>query len=159
MSVEERPARDLTNDLMVSGYRLLLDRRYHADDHTWARQEGDLIRIGLDDLGQATTGDLAQIALRRAGEHVRHGEELGTLEAQKYVGPLRSPVCGEIVATNEAAARGPRVVNEDPYGLGWLVLLRPEEHDDLAGLVGPDEAPAWFAKKADGFRREGVLSE
>ncbi len=155
MSVEERPA----EDLIVSGYRLLLDRRYHADDHTWARQEGDLIRIGLDDLGQATTGDLAQVALGRVGGRVRHGEELGTLEAQKYVGPLRSPVCGEIVATNEAAARRPHVVNEDPYGEGWLVLLRPTEHDDLARLVGPAEAPEWFARKADGFRREGVLAE
>lgn len=159
MSVEERPAQDLSKELRVSGYRLALDRRYHADDHTWARQEGDLIRVGLDDLGQATTGDLAQIALHRAGERVRHGEELGTLEAQKYVGPLRSPICGEIVETNEEAARSPRVVNEDPYHRGWLVLLRPTEHDDLAGLVGPDEAPAWFATKADGFRREGVLAE
>ncbi len=155
MSIEEGQALET----VVGGYRLRLDRRYHADDHTWAREEGDLVRIGLDDLGQATTGDLAQIALRRVGERVRHGEELGTLEAQKYVGPLRSPVCGEIVATNEKAARSPRIVNEDPYGEGWLVLLRPAEHDDVASLVGPQEAPAWFAAKADGFRREGVLAE
>lgn len=155
MSIDERPA----EELMVSGYRLRPDRRYHADDHTWARPEGDLIRIGLDDLGQATTGDLAQVALARVGQRVRHGEEIGTLEAQKYVGPLRSPVCGEIIATNDAAARSPRTVNEDPYGEGWLVLMRPMEHDDLAGLIGPDDAPAWFAKKVDGFRREGVLAE
>ncbi|MEX2046702.1 MAG: glycine cleavage system protein H [Chloroflexota bacterium] len=155
MSIEEGRALDI----MVSGYRLLLDRRYHADDHTWARQEGDVIRVGLDDLGQATTGDLAQIALRGVGERVRHGEELGTLEAQKYVGPLRSPICGEIVATNDVPVRSPRVVNEDPYGEGWLVLLRPTEHDDISGLVGPREAAAWFAAKADRFRREGVLAE
>ena len=146
-------------DMRVSGYRLRLDRRYHADDHTWARREGELVRIGLDDLGQATTGDLAQVALHHVGTNVRHGEEAGTLEAQKYVGPLRAPICGEIVATNDVAARAPRVVNEDPYDEGWLLLLRPTEHDDLAGLVGPDEAPAWFAAKADMFRRQGVLAE
>lgn len=155
MSIQERPG----DVRMVGGYRLALDRRYHADDHTWARREGDLVRIGLDDLGQATTGDLAQIVVGGAGRTVRHGEEMGTLEAQKYVGPLRSPICGEIVAVNEEAARSPRVVNDDPYGAGWLALLRPAGHDDLAGLVGPEEAPEWFARKAEGFRREGVLAE
>lgn len=149
-------------DIIVARtYRLRLDRRYHADDHTWAVREGEQVRIGLDDLGQATSGDLAQIVLRPVGARVRQGDELGTLEAQKYVGPLRTPVSGEIVARNEAAIRDPRLVNEHPYDDGWLVLLRPTEQTDadLAGLVGPEEATAWFERKAEAYRRQGVLAQ
>ena len=149
-------------DIVVARtYRLRLDRRYHRDDHTWALREEGQIRVGLDDLGQATSGDLAQIVLRAVGERVRQGDELGTLEAQKYVGPLRAPVGGEIVAHNEAALRDPRIVNEHPYDDGWLVLLRPipETDADLAGLVGPEEATAWFERKADTYRRQGVLAQ
>ncbi len=148
--------------LVARTYRLRLDRRYHPDDHTWAlRDEEGLVRVGLDDLGQATSGDLAQIVLRPVGERVRRGDELGTLEAQKYVGPLRAPVAGEIVARNEAALRDPRLVNEHPYDGGWLVLLRStaETDADLAGLVGPEEATAWFERKVEAYRRQGVLAQ
>lgn len=147
--------------IVAKTYRLRLDRRYHRDDHTWALLEDGQIRIGLDDLGQATSGDLAQIVLRPVGDQVRQGDELGTLEAQKYVGPFRAPVAGQIVARNEAALRDPRVVNEHPYDDGWLVLLRPiaETEADLAGLVGPEEATVWFERKADAYRRQGVLAQ
>ena len=152
---------DQQDIIVARTYRLRLDRRYHRDDHTWALLADGQIRVGLDDLGQATSGDLAQIVLRPVGDRVRQGDELGTLEAQKYVGPLRAPVGGEIVARNEAALRDPRIVNEQPYDDGWLVLLRPtaETETDLAGLVGPEEATAWFERKADTYRRQGVLAQ
>jgi len=152
---------DQQDIIVARTYRLRLDRRYHRDDHTWALLADGQIRVGLDDLGQATSGDLAQIVLRPVGDRVRQGDELGTLEAQKYVGPLRAPVGGEIVARNEAALRDPRIVNEQPYDDGWLVLLRPtaETETDLAGLVGPKEATAWFERKADTYRRQGVLAQ
>ncbi|MHB8631743.1 MAG: glycine cleavage system protein H [Candidatus Limnocylindria bacterium] len=152
---------DQRDTIVARTYRLRLDRRYHRDDHTWALNADGQIRIGLDDLGQATSGDLAQIVLRPIGDRVRQGDELGTLEAQKYVGPLRAPVGGLIVARNEAALRDPRIVNERPYDDGWLVLLRPtaETETDLAGLVGPEDATAWFERKVDAYRRQGVLAQ
>jgi glycine cleavage system H protein len=147
--------------LHVGAYTVALDRAYHPTDHTWARREGELVRIGMDDLGQETSGDLAHLALRPVGDAVAHGDALGSLEAQKFVGPLRSPICGEIVAVNEALASDPRLLNTDPYGEGWVVLVRPAQHghEDLAALVPAGEARSWFEAEIDRFRRQGALAE
>ena len=152
----------MTADLVrVGSFGLAPDRSYHPTDHVWARREGDLVRVGMDDLGQETSGDMAHIAMRAVGTEVHHGDALGTLEAQKFVGPLRSPLCGTVVATNAAAANDPRVVNEDPYGNGWLVLLRPAAHAviDLAALIPPEAARPWFESEVERFRRQGALAE
>jgi glycine cleavage system H protein len=152
----------MTADLArVGPYTLALDRSYHPTDHTWAVCEGELVRIGMDDLGQETSGDLAHLALRAVGDAVTHGDQVGSLEAQKFVGPLRSPVCGEIVAVNDALASDPRLVNTDPYGDGWIALLRPTGHTDadLASLIPPGSARAWFEGEVDRFRRQGALAE
>lgn len=151
----------MTGPRRVGAYALELDRAYHPTDHTWAKREGDLVRIGMDDLGQETTGDMAHLSLRALGDAVRHGDQLGSLEAQKFVGPLRSPVCGEIVAVNEALGAEPRLINTDPYGEGWVVLLRPEPHGlaDLEALLSGDAAVAWFEAEIERFKREGALAE
>lgn len=151
----------MSESIRHGGYALEPDRSYHTVDHTWAKREGDLVRVGMDDLGQATTGDVAHLALRLVGERVAHGDQLGTVEAQKFVGPLRSPVCGTIVAANETLAADPRLLNTDPYGAGWVALLRPSEHglEDLEALAHGDAAVAWFKAEVERYRREGALAE
>lgn len=143
----------------IEAYEVPLDRGYHRTDHTWARVEGDLVRIGLDALGVETAGDLAQIILQPPGTTLEAGDEMGSLEAQKFVGDLRAPVCGEIVELNRRALDDPRIVQEDPYGEGWLITVRPTHlADDMAKLLVGEGVAAWFTAELDRYRREGSVA-
>lgn len=145
----------------IDRFRVPLDRAYHPDDHTWVRLEGDLARIGMDELGQETAGDMAALFLLPAGTELRRGDEMGSCEAQKYVGALRAPVCGTVVEINERVLANPRLVNTDPYGEGWLILIRPAAHlaDELDDLISGNAVGPWFAEKLEQFRREGSVAE
>ena len=134
-----------------------LDRAYHPVDHTWVRREGARMRIGMDSLGVETTGDLAQLYLSPTGTIVAAGDELGTIEAQKFVGPLRSPVAGTVVEVNERVLANPLLVTKDPYGEGWLLLIDPLEEPE--GLVEGDAVHAWFAESLEEYKRQGSVSE
>ncbi|HEX9713939.1 MAG TPA: glycine cleavage system protein H [Actinomycetota bacterium] len=144
----------------IDRFRVPLDRAYHRTDHTWVRVEGDLVRVGLDALGVETAGDLAQIIMKPPGTALEAGDEMGSIEAQKFVGDLRSPVSGDVVEVNARALDDPRLVQEDPYGEGWLLILRPSEHpaDVLAGLIAGEGVRDWFAAELDRYRREGSVA-
>lgn len=146
--------------LEIEGYRVATDRAYHPDTHVWVeRRAGGTVHLGLDPLGLETMGTLAQVALAAAGTVVERGEALGTVEAEKFVGPLESPLSGSVVALNDAAVTDPRSVHDDPYA-AWLVELDPA---DLAGeatsLVTGDDIGPWFAAKVADYRQKGVLAE
>jgi glycine cleavage system H protein len=142
----------------IERYAVPLDRAYHPADHTWVRVEGEQVRVGMDELGQETCGDMAQLLLLPVGTVLARGDEMGTLEAQKFVGALRAPVSGVVAAVNDLAVANPRLVNTDPYGDGWLVMLRPSpaEEEEIAELVSG--AP-WFAAELERFRSEGSIAE
>jgi len=145
---------------VVERYTVPLDRAYHRRDHTWARLEGDLVRIGLDALGVETAGDLAQLILSPPNAVLASGDEMGSLEAQKFVGDLRTPVGGTVVEVNARALADPRVVQDDPYGDGWLLVLEPSEnlHAEMASLLSGDDVREWFAAELDRYRREGSVA-
>lgn len=134
-----------------------LDRAYHPMDHTWVKREGDRLRVGMDSLGVETTGDLAQLYLSPAGTIVAAGDELGTIEAQKFVGPLRAPVAGTVVQVNDRVLENPMVVTKDPYGEGWLLLIDPIE--EPSGLIEGEAVHAWFAESLEEYKRQGSVAE
>lgn len=136
-----------------------LDRVYHPDDHTWVRAEGSLVRVGIDALGVETSGDLTQLFLLPPGTHVAAGDELGTIEAQKFVGPLRAPVSGTVVQINDRVVENPLLVNKDPYADGWLALIEPDAGADLAGFVAGDEIAPWFQRSLRVFEQQGSVAE
>jgi glycine cleavage system H protein len=144
----------------VGGFGVPLDRAYDPVDHVWARVEGGLVRIGMDALAQETAGDLAQLSLVPPGTVLARGDELGSIEAQKFVGALRSPVSGTVVQVNEMVLDNPRLVNTDPTGEGWLVVIEPARLDEeLAGLVSGDDVIPWFERELEDYRLKGVLAE
>lgn len=134
-----------------------LDRAYHPADHTWVQRDGDRLRIGMDSLGIETTGDLAQLYLSPAGTIVATGDELGTIEAQKFVGPLRAPVSGTVVQVNDRVLANPLLVSKDPYGDGWLLLIDPIEEPH--GLIEGDAVQPWFAESLEEYKRQGSVAE
>ena len=110
------------------------DRRY-GRTHEWAKQEDDLVRVGISDYAQEQLGDIVFLELPEPGREVQQGETLGTIESVKAVSDLWAPVGGEIVEVNADLADRPELVNEDPYGKGWMVAIRPSNPDELALLM------------------------
>jgi glycine cleavage system H protein len=146
----------------VRGFKVLLDRAYHLGSHLWVQAGADgVVRIGMDPLGLETSGTLSQLEFAEVGTIVARGEPFGTLEAEKFVGPIRSPLSGVIVACNGDAVASPSTCERDPYGEGWFIELMPfdaeGERDQL--IDGTVTVVAAFAAKVDEYRRQGVLSE
>jgi glycine cleavage system H protein len=136
------------------------DRAYDPDTHVWVKREpGGRVRLGLDPLGIETMGSLAHVDIVPVGTAIVRSEPVGTLEAEKFVGPLECPVSGTVVAVNAAAVADPRTVHADPLAT-WLLELDPADYEyEAAALVAGDDIAAWFADEVADHRRRGVLAE
>ena len=110
------------------------DLRY-TEDHEWARRDGEVIRIGITDYAQDELGDIVYVDLPAAGAEVERGQPFGEVESTKSVSDLFAPVSGTIEERNEALEERPELVNQDPYGEGWMVALRPSDPDELGELL------------------------
>ncbi|HLH69604.1 MAG TPA: glycine cleavage system protein H [Candidatus Dormibacteraeota bacterium] len=145
----------------VSGFLVRLDLAYDPRSRTWLEPiEGGRVRIGLDPVEVEASGTVAALSLPAPGSVVRRGGELGSLEAEKFVGPLLSPVSGTVTAVNDQVLARPSEVDRDPY-LAWLVELAPDP--EVGGPVelvqGADAVRAWFEQVVVEYRQKGVLAE
>jgi len=95
----------------------------YARSHEWARVEGDTVVVGISNYAQDQLGEVVYVELPDVGDDASAGDELGTLESVKAVSEFNSPVDGEVVEVNERLEDEPNLVNEDPYGEGWLVKI------------------------------------
>ena len=113
------------------------DVRYTAE-HEWVRGgdgSGDTVRIGITDYAQEQLGDIVYVSLPAVGDQVEEGSAAGELESTKSVSDVYAPVSGEVVARNEALDATPELVNNDPYGGGWLFEVVPSDPSQLEGLL------------------------
>lgn len=109
--------------------------RYHHE-HAWACLEDGLVRVGISDYAQDQLGDVIFVEMPRVGDHFNRGEEFGIVESAKSVSTLYMSVSGEIVAVNEELDSTPELINKEPYGGGWIVLVKPDTPDmALDGLL------------------------
>ena len=113
---------------------ILQDLRY-TKDHEWARPEGDLVTCGVTDYAQDQLGDIVFVELPEVGDTLSKGDEFGTVESVKAVAELYSPIGGEVVEVNEELDESPQLVNQDPYGKGWMIKIRPSSPDELDDLM------------------------
>jgi glycine cleavage system H protein len=129
----------------VRGCDIPEDRYYLVEKHVWAQADGDLVTVGITDVAQNLAKGFLSATLKAVGRKVARGKSLGTVESSKWVGPVPSPVTGEIVEVNEAVAATPSVLNEDPYGAAWVARVRAEDWEaDAAELVtGPAGVEAY----------------
>src|SRR5664279_2777653 len=97
--------------------------RYHHE-HAWACQEGDVVRVGISDYAQEQLGDVIFVEMPHVGDHFNRGKEFGIVESAKSVSTLYMPVSGEIMAINEELDSTPELINKDPYGDGWILLVK-----------------------------------
>jgi glycine cleavage system H protein len=95
----------------------------YSKEHEWVRVEGDGATMGITDHAQEQLGDIVYLDLPKVGASVRQSEKLGEIESVKAVSDLFSPMSGEVAARNEDVVKAPELVNQDPYGRGWLLKL------------------------------------
>jgi glycine cleavage system H protein len=118
------------------------DRRY-SKDHEWAKEDGSLIIVGITHYAQDQLGDVVFLGLPEPGSEVEAHKPLGEVESTKSVSDIYSPVTGKVVEKNAEAEGTPELINEDPYGRGWLVSIEPS--DPLDGMMTAAEYEALLA--------------
>jgi len=110
------------------------DVRYTETDE-WVRQDGEEFVVGITAYASDQLGDVVYVQLPEVGIHFEKGATYGEIESVKAVSDLYSPVAGEVTAINDELDQNPGLVNEDPYGLGWLSRLRPDNREDYDSLL------------------------
>jgi glycine cleavage system H protein len=110
------------------------DRGYHSE-HTWARPDGDTVLVGISDFAQDSLGEIIFIDLPEAGSTFEQGEEFGIAESAKVASSLYMPVGGEVVAANEQLEDDPTIVNQDPYGQGWMIRVKAHDAAQVQALM------------------------
>jgi glycine cleavage system H protein len=110
------------------------DRRYAAT-HEWAQREGDLVRVGISDFAQDQLGDIVYVELPDPGTAVSQGQRFGVVESVKAAADLYAPVSGEVVEANGALSKDLDVISREPYGQGWMLVVRPRDLAELDALL------------------------
>jgi glycine cleavage system H protein len=113
---------------------------FYSSDHLWAKKEDGGVRVGVTDMAQQAAGSILFVRIMPKGRQVESGKPLGTMETGKWVGPLKSPISGSIIEANEALKTQPKLLNEDPYGKGWLAMIQPSKLDDELKNLMTDSA-------------------
>src|ERR687891_2263451 len=111
------------------------DLRY-SSEHEWAAvEEGDRVRVGITDFAQDALGDVVYVEVPEEGTEVRAGEPFGEVESTKSVSDIYSPVTGTVIERNASLSDSPELVNQDPYGQGWLVVIQMTDPGELDRLM------------------------
>jgi glycine cleavage system H protein len=110
----------------------------YSEDHEWIRSEGDRVRVGITDYAQDALGDVVFVELPAVGADVDRGTTFGEVESTKSVSDLFAPVSGTITEVNDSLDDTPEVLNEDPYGDGWICVIELRDDSQLADLLDAD---------------------
>ena len=139
----------------VRGCHLPDELLYDVENHIWYQEvEGGNVKLGMTTVATAMAGQLVAFTPKKAGRSVDAGKSCATVESGKWVGPAKSAVAGSVVAVNEEMVGKPSLANEDPYGAGWMVILKPADWAAVKPTLTPGSqvAPKYEAKMAaDGF--------
>lgn len=115
------------------------DELVYRESHEWLAVDGDRARVGITDFAQDELGDVVFVELPAVGTAFDADETFGAVESIKAVSDLYAPVSGTVVATNDALDRAPELINDDPYGEGWLIELEVDDDSQVDDLLSPDE--------------------
>ncbi len=108
---------------------------HYSEEHEYMKKDGEVYAVGVTDYAQGELGDIVFVELPSVGESFGKGDSFGTIEAVKAVSDLYMPVSGEIVEVNEGLDDDPSKVNDDPYGDGWMIKIRPSDEGEMGALM------------------------
>ncbi len=140
----------------VRGCNIPEDLSYNVDNNVWARREADgTVTVGLTAYACSLAGEIVAYTPKKAGKDIAKDKSCATVESGKWVGPVKTPVTGSVVAVNDAVAGKPGLINKDPYGEGWIVKMKPSDWDgESKSLKAGGDAIKAFEGKMDseGFK-------
>jgi glycine cleavage system H protein len=117
---------------------------YYTKDFEWAKIEGDKVRIGITDYAQKQLREIVYAELPSSGATIKQNEPYGTVESVKAVSDLVAPISGTVLEVNTEVQSKPEILNEDPYGKGWLLLVKPSNlQAELANIMDFSKAVEW----------------
>jgi len=128
------------------------DDLFYTDDLIWLKKENGNVRLGMATFGADLAGKIKFVRLRPPGKAIAAGRSIGTLESGKWTGPVKAPISGTIAEVNAELKENPGLLNEDPYGKGWIAVITPDNLDgEIGNLQGADGLEDWikaqFAEK------------
>ncbi len=109
-----------------------------AESHEWVREENGTVRIGISDNAQEQLGDLVYVELPEVGTAFSSGDPCAVVESVKAASDLYCPISGEVVEVNETLDGSPEIINDDPYGEGWIFVLKPTEPGEVESLMSAE---------------------
>lgn len=110
----------------------------YTSEHEWVKIENDKVIVGITDYAQKELGDVVFVDLPATGEKVKIKEAMATIESIKAVSEIFAPLSGEVMEVNDTLEHSPELVNQDPYGKGWIVVIEPEDLKEIEELLTPD---------------------
>ena len=111
----------------------------YTREHEWAKQEGDRVRVGITAYAQEQLGDVVFVELPKVGAKVTAAKTFGVVESVKAVNDLFAPISGEVAEVNDELGQKPEIVNQDPYGKGWMLVVKPASKGEWDQLLTPQQ--------------------
>jgi glycine cleavage system H protein len=128
----------------IEGYNMP-DDLYYEKNHFWARIEDDFVVMGMNDYAQKMAGEIVYVGLPPEGKNLTQGKNFTKVESGKWLGKVYAVMSGELVEVNEELEENAALINEDPYGKGWMFKIKPDSMDELKNLMtDPDEIREWL---------------
>lgn len=127
---------------------------YYSQEHNWVRLTGNRGTVGITDFAQQEMGEILYTELPDEGSQIEQGDIFGTLESSKTVAELFSPVSGEVISINKDLEEEPSLVNDDPYGKGWLMVLELDDPSDLQELFSAVEYEDFLEKQEENSKKK-----
>lgn len=121
---------------------------FYSEDHEWLRVDGSRGTIGITDYAQGELGDVVYVELPKVGDEFKAGDNFGTVESVKSVSDLYIPVSGKVVEVNEELDGAPELVNQDPYGKGWMIVVEMADPNETSDLMSASDYEA-FVKESE----------
>ena len=114
--------------------KILPELRY-TKEHEWARLEAGKVRVGITDFAQKELHEIVMVELPAVGAKLKAAQKFGTVDSVKATSDIFAPVAGEVVEVNGKLEEAPELVNKDPYGQGWMIIIKPANVKDLDALL------------------------
>ena len=136
-----------------------MDLYYRVEDNTWLKKNDDgTVTIGMTDMAQTLAGSILHATPQKVGRTRAKGKPIAVVESSKWVGPVKSPVTGEIIESNDAVKNTPSLINKSPYKQGWIVKMKCDALDtDLAELLTGAPAMEAYRKKVEESNLEACV--
>ncbi|MHA1925812.1 MAG: glycine cleavage system protein GcvH [Candidatus Thorarchaeota archaeon] len=135
--------------VIVAGYNIP-EGLYYSDEFAWARIEGDVVRVGITDYAQKFLQEICSADLPKSGTTTTYNVPYGSVESMKTAADLFAPLSGTVEEANQEILENPDIINKDPYGEGWIIVIRPTNlQEELEKLMTDEQGIAWYTVRAN----------